>query len=477
VLGQSVSAVIEANVLRSMQLADVVISVPLENYTGMDYKKGAEIIKLGYEAAQAKASVLSKFSVDEATWEAYLARRAARRKPVPQPEFVEASGASPKLNGEIQQAFSGYVGKPLDAAKIDKDLTYQLGNGRFESAGYRMVEQGGRQGLEIIAKEKEYSPPEVRPIIIIDGGQFSQVEFMFGGRITFFDIGKFGNEWRNDVLLGSEHSLISEFYSPFGKKLQWFIAPRAFIENLRQDFFHQGNLLAEYRNRYGGGGFDFGVEPGRSSELRVGYEAAELKYYPSVGGLQYGTLQGRVGITSLRFRLDRRNEPIIPTSGGYGLFKSSWYDANPGATSGFPLSEVQLTKFFPLNQASSLFATAAGGSTYTYHQTGFPPFELGGGPYLWAYGRNEFLSNQYFLFRGGYMHALWPLPPLIGDKIYALGAVEGAKVYDLPVTESTLPGDITGAIVMNTLFGPVEIGGSYGATGHYKFFYQLGRVF
>jgi hypothetical protein len=30
---------------------------------------------------------------------------------------------------------------------------------------------------------------------------------------------------------------------------------------------------------------------------------------------------------------------------------------------------------------------------------------------------------------------------------------------------------------MNTLFGPVEIGVGAGATGHYKFFWQLGRVF
>ena len=130
-----------------------------------------------------------------------------------------------------------------------------------------------------------------------------------------------------------------------------------------------------------------------------------------------------------------------------------------------------------MNRVSSIFATAAGGSTFSHHQTGFPPFQLGGGPDLWAYGRNEFLTNQYFLFRAGYLRALWPLPPLVGDKIDAVGIAEGAKLYDLPISVSSLPGDFAVGLVMNTLFGPMEIGGAFGATGHYKFFYKLGRVF
>jgi hypothetical protein len=30
---------------------------------------------------------------------------------------------------------------------------------------------------------------------------------------------------------------------------------------------------------------------------------------------------------------------------------------------------------------------------------------------------------------------------------------------------------------VNTIFGPVLLGAAYGATGHQKFFFRLGRVF
>lgn len=477
VLGRSISVVIEANVLRSMQQADILVSVPLENYTGMDYKKSAEIVKLGYEAAASKASILSRLSVDEATWQAYLAQRKARRKTVLEPQFVEVTGTRPMMAAEIERQFAGHVGKPIDPVEFDQELTYVLGNGRYASIGYEMVEKDGRTGLRIVANEKEYTPPEVRPLIVIDGGQYDSIQFKLGARITFFDIGSFGSEWRNDIVLGSEHELRSEFYRPFGTSLRWFIAPRGFVDNNQQNFFRQGDLLAEYRNRQMGGAFDFGYERSRDSEVRIGYLAANQKIYPTVGALSYGTLEGRVGTTSLRFQLDRRNDPIIPTNGAEALFKSSWYDSNPGAPSEFALSELRMTKFIPVQAASAFFVTGSGGTTFSYHHTGFPPFDMGGGPDLVAYGKNEFLTNQYFLFKSGYIHPFWELPPLLGKKVYAVAMAEGGKFYDLPPGESTIPVDFGVSLVMNTIFGPVQIGGAAGATGHYKFFYQVGRVF
>jgi NTE family protein len=328
-----------------------------------------------------------------------------------------------------------------------------------------------------MAREKDYAPPEVRPILVIDASQYDQIQFMIGARFTMYDLVGFGSEWRTDAILGSEHALISELYKPWGARLQWFVAPKVFFENAQQNFFSQGNLLAEYRNRQAGGSFDFGFVRTRQNEWRLGYRAAYQKLYPTVGELAYGTLAGRVGTTSLRFQHDGRNDPVIPTQGTDVLFNTSWYDANPGAHSGFPLSALRTTRFFPVKKASSIYFNGVGGTTFTYHKTGFPPFDVGGGPDLWAYGKNEFQTNQYFLFKGGYIHPLWDLPPLIGDRVYVVAGAEAGKLYDLPPGESTLPGDFTASFVMNTIFGPIQFGGAAGATGHYKFFYSIGRVF
>src|SRR5271165_2116494 len=62
VLGRSISVMISANELISMQKADILVSVPLQKYGTLDFNKADEIIKAGYDAAEAKAKVLSTLS-------------------------------------------------------------------------------------------------------------------------------------------------------------------------------------------------------------------------------------------------------------------------------------------------------------------------------------------------------------------------------------------------------------------------------
>ena len=476
VLGKSVSVVIAANELQSMEKADILISVPLAEYGANDYKLSAEIIRRGYEAAASKAGILSTFSLDESTWNHYVAQRNARRKEVPQPEFIQVEGTKPALAKEIEQKLSNTLGKPVDTGDLENQLTSLWGLGRYSRLGYRMLEQDQRQGLLIDADEKEYGPPIVRPLVFIDGSEYNNVQFIVGARVTFLDMGSFGSEWRNDVMLGSEYGISSEFYRPFGQGLRWFVAPRAFATNTQENFYRASTLIAEYRQRQAGAALDTGHSFGRDSELRFGYEAGEQKFSPYVGSKIFPALQGRIGRTSLRYNLIGRDDPVIPRMGFDLHFRSEWYDTNPGAKTGFPLAETQMTEFRPVGGPSSVFFSAAGGTTFSYHQTGLPPFSLGGNQNLVAYGSNEFLTNQYFLFKTGYIRRMWRLPPLLGDKVYALGSYEIGKVYGLPKV-SSVPTDVSASLVVNSIFGPVVVGAAYGATGHVKFFYRVGRVF
>src|SRR5271168_535943 len=113
VLGQSISVMSAVNVMRSMEQADLLIVVPLQKYTSLDYNKADAIIKLGYDAAASKASVLSAFSVSEAEWEDYLAKRNARRKTTPIPKFVQVRGTSPQMAKAMEKQMSPLVGQPV----------------------------------------------------------------------------------------------------------------------------------------------------------------------------------------------------------------------------------------------------------------------------------------------------------------------------------------------------------------------------
>src|SRR5207248_834323 len=111
VLNQSISVMIAANELRSMEDADLLVSVPLQKYSSTDYKEGDAIIQAGYDATAKKAQVLSAFSVSEVEWQQYLANRNARRRTPPVPEFVLASGVPPDSSRSIEKDMSTEMGQ------------------------------------------------------------------------------------------------------------------------------------------------------------------------------------------------------------------------------------------------------------------------------------------------------------------------------------------------------------------------------
>src|SRR5580704_3739930 len=187
VLGQSIAVMIAANELRSMEQADLLVTVPLQKYNATDYNAADAIIKAGYDAAASKAKVLSAFSVSEAEWAQYLAGRKARQKTTPIPEFVQVAGTAPEMARAIEKQMSTFVAQPVSTTKLDEQMMRFSGYGRFANVGYSMVEKGGNPGLEIHTEQKPYAPPVVYPIILIDGSDYKNVLFNIGARITFLD--------------------------------------------------------------------------------------------------------------------------------------------------------------------------------------------------------------------------------------------------------------------------------------------------
>jgi NTE family protein len=480
VLGESISTTIAANELRSMEIADLLVAVPLDQYTSTDYQDADAIIKAGYDAANAKSKMLLTLQVDDATWKQWLADRKARQRTVPVPEFVAVKGTTSYLEKEMQKAFAPEAGKPINIESIQSKILYLQGLGRFSSISYAMTERDGKQGLLIAAQEKEYGPPIVRPLILIDGSQYDNPTFSIGARITFLDVGSFRSEWRNDVVFGSTYGARSEYYHPFTPFSQWFVAPRIFAVGDNFNIYQQGNFLASYKRRTAGGALDFGREFSNLAELRVGYIAGYESLKPQIGNIPaLPTVNGRTGLTRAQLNFNALDDPVIPRKGYSLITYSGWADANPGTVNGFPISELLSINVWKLNAPSSVYLNASGGTTYTSHHVGIPPFALGGTEKLAAYSLNELLTDQYFLFQTGYLRELKKLPPFLGSAIYLDARYEIGKAYNLPgvAPYPQYEMDGVGEIVMNTLFGPVMVGGAIGNHDHQKFFFRIGRLF
>jgi NTE family protein len=254
VMGRSISVMISANELRSMQMADLLISVDLSSYTSMDYEAAQKIIQRGYQAAEQKSQLLSRLALDETAWREYLVHREAKRiHTTPVPQSVDVKGVPPQVAQDIEKNLATFAGKPLDTGRLEQDINVISGSGRFSSFSYAMEQKDDESGLVIQGNEKEYGPPFLNLGIIVDGSDYDNVLFTAQARITAMDVGGFRSEWRTDFSAGSTWGVASEYYKPLSLTTKWFIAPRAYMSNVPLDIYTYSKPVANYRVRQPGG--------------------------------------------------------------------------------------------------------------------------------------------------------------------------------------------------------------------------------
>jgi len=477
ILGRSIDVVVAGNEIRGLANADLVVKVELQEFSALEYAKADAIVKKGIEAATQKSQLLEPYSLDDAAWTAYLDRRKERLLgALPIPQFVKVEGATPEAEVNLERFLHSEVGKQIDKNRLEGLLTRLTGIGRYDTAGYQITQQDGKVGLLVSMHEKIYAPPILQLGFEVDGSESSDVDFTLATRLTLLDVAGYRSEWRTDLIFGNTYGIASELYRPLSPASRWFFAPHASASNTNFKIYRKSDPLAEYRYYQSSIGTDIGYAFSRFSEVRMGYEVGTQNARLRLGTPEFASISGRTGATRLRYRMDHTDDPVIPRQGLDVESNFRWYDTSPGETKSFQVMDAHVGYFRPITEPASVFVISEGGTTFGSTHNGYPQFFLGGASRLSAYGTNELFGDQFYLFRTGYLHDLWTLPPLAGRKIYAIGSFEFGKMYGFPV-ESRFPCDVAAGILAETAVGPLILGASIGDSGHRKWFFQLGRVF
>ena len=478
VLGRSVELIVAETELRGMAGADLIVKADLEKYTSMAFEKSEELVKAGYDAAEQKAGLLKVYSLNDVAWAEYLRDKHSRMRPaIGVPQFVRVVGVEGESAANVQKFLAPLAGRPIDQQALEDTLTRLVGLGRYDSVTYDIIQENGQDGLLIRIHEKTYAPPTLRPSFEVNGTQTQDVNFTFGTRLTFMDIAGFRSEWRTDLEFGETYGIASDLYRPFQPMGKWFFDPFVGATDSTFMIYEKHDPRAIYRLDHASAGIDVGYAISRFSEVRVGYGVGYASADLRLGSPEFASYSGRVGHAQAQYILDHTDDPILPTAGYYVQTNFKFFDTVPNAPQGFPTLEATVEYFHPVLHRDSMFIIASGGSTLGYQQTGIPQFFLGGVSRLSAYGLNELMGNQYFLGRVGDKRKIATLPTFVGKNVYLVGFGEVGKMYGDPFPAPKLSGDGVIGVIAETSVGPVFIGASAGDTGHYKWFFQLGRVF
>jgi NTE family protein len=473
---QAVRVMNVQNVRRNLPLASVVLTPEISRAMGAEYQAGETIARLGYQSAAARGEELQQLAIGDVEWQQLLAQRQARRRQEgPAPAVLEVRGAV----GADERSIREYLGKstrrPPAMKGLEEGLTAITGWGRYDALGYERLQRDGRDGLRIRAHPKPYGPPFVNLGLESSVAKGEEAEVTFGSRVTVPGLAGYGSELRTDISVGSRPRLAVEYYRPLGAH-GWFLAPHLFTSRSTENLFRNGSRVAGYRRDEEGIGLDLGYGLGRGGELRLGYAVRHVNAWARIGDPLLPAVSGGTQVAALRWAYNGQDSAVVPMRGVRASAAAEWFFGSPGVRNRFPRAELSLTAFRPVSRRRSLFATAAGGTTFGSDAPWQEQFTLGGPLRLGGYSRAEFRGNHYLYFSVGYLRQLGTLPALLGGKLYAGNWLETGRAFDRS-DAARFSSNLSGGFIAETRLGPMFLGSSLGQGGRRKLYFSLGRGF
>ncbi|MEO5925682.1 MAG: patatin-like phospholipase family protein [Bryobacteraceae bacterium] len=473
------SILMSKNEEQSKRLADVLVPVDISDFSAASFERGDDISKMGVMAAERMSAQLGSLRLDDTAWAVYVAQRDSRRKTiVPVPQSVTVDAGSAAMQTSITYDLRMLPGHPINPAEIRQKLSGIRGSGVFSSLGYSLAEGTRGASLVVQPRAKEYGPPFLNLGITLIGSDPNEIRLGINGRLTFFDVAGYGSEWRTELAVGPNAGGFTELFRPISVHRKWFVAPHAYFRrSLFDQYSANGTLVAQFKERRDGLGADVGYLLGSKTQLRIGQDFLRYGSERRIGqALSSSDFSIRTGVASASFQYFGQNDALVPTRGTLLGITVQRFSESPLQNGGYQQAELHASTFLPVSPQGSFYASTAGGTSFGKRDLGLAGFRLGGPFHLSAYGRNELLGDQYFIFRVGYLHRLFDLPSVLGS-VYGMTFFEAAKVYRPSVSSSSIPQSGSLAVIMKSLVGPVYAGGSFGDNGHRNWWFGIGRIF
>lgn len=484
---ETLDAMMRANTIKAASGADIMIDVPVEEFGSLDWRRAPELIAAGYKGAELMKDRLLPLAVSEAEWQQWRDRRqAARLRTLPSPAFVRVEGAAPGDTERMQKALQPYVGQPLDLDAL-ADTVQELGGlDRYETLSWSIVQQNGADGLLVTARPKNYGPPFMYLGISLENTTGNEFRFGLAGRYLAFDLFGSGSETRIDASIGSDPSLAATWYRPLGST-HFFIEPGAGVASESLSAISDGHTFAQYTRTRTGVVIDGGVNAGRYDEVRAGLRYGWSSANISIGDPGLPELKGEDSFVLTQWTHDGQDDAILPSRGLHSVTWLRHYFSAPVPTEAVAedrtsegVTQLQIAgswlKSLDLARRRRLFMSGGLGTSFDGEPFPTEQFALGGPMRMSAFSVGEQRGDHFVQGSFGYFHQLMRLPDFLGGPVFAGGWFEVGSAFN-HAEDADVGFHTSGAVILDTLIGPVFAGLSFGADGNQRYYLGIGRLF
>ena len=382
---QMVSILTEQNVKRSLAALwddDLLITPQLDEFGSGDFEKAVAIVAAGEAAAEALLPQLRSLALSPARYAAWQAARNPTSLPPPRLVALRFEGSSQTRPDRWQAVLASKVGEPFDAAKAVRDTRLLAASGDYARVDFRLERTPAGDTLVFDLDDKPWGPNYLRLGLDLSTDATGESHFNFRLSHNRHWLNRLGAEWRNQLTIGRNPRLFSEWYQPLAEQAggpdDWFVA--AWTEALaRPQFLYttDGQTLANLQRRSLTAGVDLGKPWGRYGEVRLGVGAQVWNWHDDQANLapireQLRSTQ-RISGLRLQIQMDQLDDANFPRD-GWRLRSTAMTGRQRGASDPVHRLELEGTKAqswgsdtlaLHLRAAASRQGAALLGSAYT----------------------------------------------------------------------------------------------------------------
>jgi NTE family protein len=477
VLARAFSVGIENNEQRARKLADVVITPDITGFTANDYLKTDQLALRGYAAAEANKAALMKYSLSPAEWEQYLAQRQSRvRGPVGTVLMVKVTAPSDSVKQAVLRTFAPVVDKPVDTEEVEGMLAQVRSDGRYNADYTVGYDTGSRRPILLVTVNNKNTGPPFLDIGFNIAAQTGGVTRATVNTILLDqDLGGYGSELRTKFDFGYDTLVESEYY----RKLTWsglFAAPRLNYDRTPYYIYNGNTRVSDRLAQFAGGGADVGWSNGRDRELRVGWQAENVRWTLTTGtndGLS--DYNGDAQTVRGQFIYDSQDRALVPGYGIRSVSRAGYLYATPGSPSTPQFFQrIDLAHTF---SAKNVVLAGIEGATMLNSNVAQPfRYTLGGPLRLSASAIDQYRGTDYFLITPGYLREIKSLPAPFGNSLFFGAAYELGQMRS-PNGPTITQQDVFFGLVAESPVGVISIGPAFGTSGERKLVFTIGKLF
>ncbi len=474
---QTVNVLIQQNIDRSiaaLEPGDVLIKPELGDFASTNFAEASSLIPIGYAATTESLNRLLDYQIDEQSYAEWLTTQRRSFISIPDIDGIEIKGndrvSSAQIKARMQLKDTGF----LNFTQLENDLENIYAIDEFESVDFEVIEKGEQSTLVIKVKEKPWGPNYFRFGLKVED------DFEGGNRNNLIanhrwtQVNKLGAEWSNEISIGSDRFLTTEFYQPINYLGNQFIAPRLSLSEENIDFFANEKRITEYTLRRADLAVDYGYYLRADTQLRVGVHYDRVDGEPRIGDAsvipKVNLNQAGVHFNIVRDSLD---DPYFAKDGFLGQFKYRSELEGLGSDVEYDSASLALTKVWTTSKHTYNVGFELG-SSLSGDIPAYDEFFLGGFGRLSGLQRRELRGDRIALARFMYSRPIEiAVPGSLGLSLETGNAWEDGQGFDLG--ELRYSGSLFWGF--DTPLGAVMLAYGYADQGSRAFHLILGQPF